>query len=795
MIRDSVVNGRGFAEALTDNRPPNRTLDGERLGGKGAALARLIAGGYPVPRTGVITTEAYRSFAESSTFQDSLRLLTGRDGFTKDEIDGLHDGVPIDEDVASAVAQLAMTIGNGGPVALRSSATVEDLHGSSFAGQYQSFLDVDSSNVGEVLATVRRVWASLWHPAPAAYRRAFGTPEDDAAMAVVVMEMIPATTAGVVFTVDPGGNNEASRVEAVEGLGEALVSGARTPSAWVVDRTRVSESELPEAARRALELSLDVEARFDNVPQDVEWAAQGDEVYLVQARPITVLETHDGFDSPIDDHELTTAGIVEMVPGVLPPLRWELNHFILGEAFRSFLDSVGIIRGSVAEGHSFVRRIRGRVAIDFDQLREAAGGVRGAVEEMERQYFGESSEAGAQVDIDRRSLGDRWAHIQQDARALSARHRVVDEAEVVVGATAHLREHRSDLTEMSNVELVSYAQRLVDLASRGLAAELGVAATAAAGYQRVEQMLAKHLGSEEAAHETQLLTAGSLAGLSRSPRASAAIFGGPTWEELGTTPARADRLIDQRQAERTLAEKLRSLPGWTRTRVLTGQVVDVRLRLIRRASRDVIEQTRRRELAKAAVLFIGGETRRVHQELGRRFVAQDLLDAADDIELLTTAEIVAAAKGAPRHRDDQLRRRRNWLSRYEAEGPLPIRFSGTPDRAPAPMPEGDLLEGWASSPGRYRGRARVLTDPTESLEPGEILVATTTDASWSPVFVQAGAVIVEQGGPLSHAAILARELGVPAVLNIEGATLVLDGCMVTVDGDGGSVVIEQRAGV
>ena len=77
-----------------------------------------------------------------------------------------------------------------------------------------------------------------------------------------------------------------------------------------------------------------MEAHFRK-PQDVEWAAVGDEVYVVQARPITVLETEDGFDTPIDDHELTAAGIVEMVPGVLAPLVWEVNRYLLEESFRS----------------------------------------------------------------------------------------------------------------------------------------------------------------------------------------------------------------------------------------------------------------------------------------------------------------------------------------------------------------------------------------------------------------------------------------------------------------------------
>ena len=170
---------------------------------------------------------------------------------------------------------------------------------------------------------------------------------------------------------------------------------------------------------------------------------------------------------------------------------------------------------------------------------------------------------------------------------------------------------------------------------------------------------------------------------------------------------------------------------------------------------------------------------------------RDLIEDAPDVELLDSGELADAlleGNGVP---FDVLRHRRNWISRYDAEGALPVRFTGIPDREPTPLPEGHRLEGWAASPGRRRGRARVVTGPEGRFDRGEVLVAEATDASWSPLFVRAGAVVVERGGPLSHAAILARELGLPAVLKLPGATGVLDGRMVSVDGDQGVVVIEE----
>ena len=163
----------------------------ETLGGKGSALARLVSSGYPVPDTGVVTTEAYRRFAEQPTITATVERVVAGETVGAEEIDEIFAGAAIPDDVDRAVLELAVAVGRGGPVAVRSSATVEDMHGSSFAGQYRSVLDIDSGDPDAVRAAVRAVWASLWHPAPSAYRDAFGIDQADVAMAVVVMAMIP----------------------------------------------------------------------------------------------------------------------------------------------------------------------------------------------------------------------------------------------------------------------------------------------------------------------------------------------------------------------------------------------------------------------------------------------------------------------------------------------------------------------------------------------------------------------------------------------------------------------------
>jgi rifampicin phosphotransferase len=771
------------------------------LGGKGRSLADLVQAQFPIPATGVITVAAYREVAADPDVVALVAKIEANEPVTASEVDTVFARLSIPPELELAVGELARCVGDGHPVAVRSSATVEDLAGSSFAGQYRSFLDVDSGAPTTVMTAVRCVWASLWHPAPVAYRRAFGIEPDDVGMAVVVMKMVPATTAGVVFTVDPGGSKGA-RVEAVDGLGEALVSGSQTPSAWVVTRDRKTWTQLPRPAARALELALEVEAHA-GVPQDVEWAAVGDNVLLVQARPITVLGTDDGFDTSTDDHDLTTAGIGEMVPGVLPAIRWELNRFILDEAFRSMFDSLGFRLGGAGNDAPFVRRVRGRAAIDFGQLRDAASVIPGAAEELESQYFGVAHASESRPGRKQRWSPERFA---REIRAVQTRRQVSEQAEVVIQAVTSLRSRIPPLEGQLNVELLAYMRRLVDLAARGLATELGVAAASGASYQRLEQTLVRFLKGQAAEADVQAIVGSAHTVYQPVEMASAAVFAGPTWNELGTLragsagsassagsagSAMSDASTDSFAEQRThLEHRLKTQPGWRRRRILTGQVIDVRIHVLRRMIDEVIETTRQREATKGAVLELGGEVRRVLHELGRRLVEQHALEHVHEVELLCSEEMLAMLSGHHLVAPDVIRRRRNWLSRYDDEGLLPLRFVGEPDRQPKALPTGSTLTGWAASPGRARAVARVVTKPDGTLEPGEILVAAATDASWSPLFVRAGGVVVERGGPLSHAAILARELGLPAVLNVAGATRRLDGQTVTVDGDSGVVVIE-----
>jgi pyruvate,water dikinase len=226
---------------------------------------------------------------------------------------------------------------------------------------------------------------------------------------------------------------------------------------------------------------------------------------------------------------------------------------------------------------------------------------------------------------------------------------------------------------------------------------------------------------------------------------------------------------------------------------MTGQVVDMRIRMLRQLVKEAVEFLALRETTKVAVLRLGGEARRAIREIAERLTESGALAEVQSAEMLGIGELEAAFAGADINRS-VLHRRRRALDTAEAMGALPRIFKGRPDRieivAPGP---GGSIDGWAASPGLYRGTARVVTNVADArLQPGDVLVAPATDPSWTPLFLTAGALIVEEGGPLSHAAIVARELGLPAVLNVTGATgLIVDGEEVTVDGSTGRILLHR----
>ncbi len=841
------------------------------VGGKGFALNRLIRMGATVPPTGSITTDGYRWFVRDSGLQrfiDDLR----RDGLpdradldrAADLVDAAFLEAAMPDALATEIRELAAAVGEGALLAVRSSATAEDMAAASFAGQYRSYLEIGDDDA--LLRAVRLVWASLWLPAPRSYRAHAGVPEDGLAMSVVVMRMVDAERAGVMFTVNPAGSGNDLRIEAVEGLAEQLVSGEVTPDAYVLPRSAARRPSVDPVIDEAIEVALGLESDFGD-PQDGEWAHDGERLYIVQSRPITTISAgsiDDGFDTPIGpDHAFTTAGIAESLPGVLPPLQWTTAAPLLENGFRQLFDQMNALP-PMADERPFLARVHGRAVLSLDLMKAAAAGVPGGSgEEIERQYFGRviSEPADATPDAEMRGPFKGLRSMFTGFREINARRGFRFEANATIDATERLLVEPPDCDIATDDQLLAYRHRALDLAGRLMAAEIAVAAAAAASYRGVELFLEPHVG-DEASRLAQQLTAGGIDpcgvqialhtcdlaeqalnndGLAESiarftPRdpavlatleqsasgaellaaferelgrsGSASVFAGETWAESRDL---AWRLISQavevqRSGRRPMVEpgardalleeigsRFATSAKWRFQRIMTGQVVDVRRRMLRRLVNDAVEFLHLREKTKSAALALGGEIRRVHLVFGHRLHASGVLESPLDIDLLSAQELQPAFDGRGPSRWE-LERRAEIIDRLARDDSVPQVFVGDPSRrlGEVAAPSGDTFTGWGASAGVYEGIARIITKATEPIEPGDILVARTTDPAWTPLFLTAGAIVVEEGGPLSHAAIIARELGLPAVLNVPGLLGRLNSgepVRLRVDGDRGSVTI------
>jgi phosphoenolpyruvate synthase/pyruvate phosphate dikinase len=311
-------------------------------GGKGSSLARLAAAGLPVPEAFHVTTGAYRAavagapqraIVEAAAQVDPDRPETHEAAAAR--IAEVFADLEIPTEVADAVragysglrTPALSRLGASDPaVAVRSSATAEDLPGMSFAGQQDSYLNIRGEEA--LLRAVRDCWASLWTARAIGYRARHGIPAEEVSLAVVVQRMVLADAAGILFTVDPmTGSRDWVVINAAWGLGEAVVGGQVNPDTFLVARAgdvvraTVSSKEVrtvltddgtrnepvPAELRRRPSLTdaqaADLAAigvRIEELygpPVDVEWAVSDGQPFIVQARPVTAVATGAGADA------------------------------------------------------------------------------------------------------------------------------------------------------------------------------------------------------------------------------------------------------------------------------------------------------------------------------------------------------------------------------------------------------------------------------------------------------------------------------------------------------------------
>ncbi|WP_214403290.1 PEP/pyruvate-binding domain-containing protein [Pseudonocardia lacus] len=808
-------------------------------GGKGESLGRLARAGLPVPAGFHVTTAAYRRFVAE---HDLDERIAGSDGAGVATLFAAHE---VPADIADAVRAAYAALGSPA-VAVRSSATAEDLPGASFAGQQDSFLDVRGADA--VVDAVRRCWASLWTDRAVAYRERAGIAPPDVALAVVVQELVDADAAGVLFTADPvTGAADRMVVDATWGLGESLVGGAVTPDELVLDaatgavrerrtgdkavmtvRTPDGTVERPvpddrraapvlddAAAAELAGLGRRIAAEYGG-PMDVEWTRAAGVFAIVQARPVTGVRDPWN-DSAGGDFLWTNTNLGEAIPDVMTPATWSLVRIFLGRAMRTL----------ALPGYEAYGRIGGRLYLNLS-LSAALSGALGVslvrFRALTEQVFGRLP-AGVAIDpvpLARlrvlRVLVPNAVRFVREVRRNAPRLPAYVAGSPARCAAAIDRVRATDdpaaLARVWDDEVAPLVVLASDmLAAAGRADPLALLTT--------QRRLRKLVGEADAAALTSGLTVdgdvlaslGPVVGLARLERGD--IDEAEYAREYGHRSPHEFEVSLPRPVER---------PGWVREQIAALRAAGTdplemleRVEAANRAAWDRLvaahpgrERSLRARLDRWARTERGREQART--EVVRAFTvaralflrAGELTGLGDDVFMLAVDELTAVLRGGP---VPPLADRRAAHERYTALPAYPSVIRGRFDPfawAADPHRRGDVfsaddttavpadgtVSGFPGASGVVEGVVRVLRGAEEGdrLQAGEVLVTTVTNIGWTPLFPRAAAVVTDVGAPLSHAAIVARELGIPAVVGCGNATTVLrTGDRVRVDGGRGTV--------
>jgi phosphoenolpyruvate synthase/pyruvate phosphate dikinase len=356
----------------------------ENVGGKGASLARLMDADLPVPDGFHITTEAYRRFVNQNDLQThieaSLQKIDPQKPSTLEDVaKDIHKAflqATIPGDIASAIVGAYGDLSGTNPaVAVRSSATAEDLPEASFAGQQETYLNV--SGAENVLKAAKKCWASLWTARAIGYRKQQGINTHQIALAVVVQRLIPAEVAGIMFTANPiTGNRNQAVINASWGLGDAVVGGRVTADNFIVDKKNIEvlareiatkeimtvrvdgdteDQPVPENLRNVpsledhdaitlSELGIQIETLY-NMPMDIEWVLADGAFSIVQARPITALPVElvpppEEWELPKPKGRYMRASIVDLMPDPLSTLFGTMGVSLYNRAMNRMLSDV-----------------------------------------------------------------------------------------------------------------------------------------------------------------------------------------------------------------------------------------------------------------------------------------------------------------------------------------------------------------------------------------------------------------------------------------------------------------------
>ena len=802
-------------------------------GGKAANLGELLRAAFPVPPGFVITTTAYDQVVRINGLYDAIvKAPTPAGGAA---VRAGFEKATIPPDVERAIRDAYRRIG-GGSVAVRSSATAEDLPEAAFAGQQETFLGIVDEK--GLLDAVRRCWASLWSDRAISYRERQGLADTPVKLAVIVQRLVPADAAGVMFTANPvTGARDETIVDASTGLGEAVVSGLVTPDHFILRNTRhrwrIVERQL---GRREVEVRPRAGGGIERVagvpspkpalpdavllqlarmgasiakhfgrPQDIEWAWAEGKLFILQSRPITALPAppprRARFQLPqfAADYlqvrpyplDITTwmpavvNALTRMLPvgGLIPSFSqmWVEEDGVV-ERFAGFstirltpeilLAPARIV--SLARQHDpaswgadpILTRLQDRVqmlearepqSLSWDELLDIAREAMAmpfALMEVRRRYFPRAALAlgGLRLLLGVLGQGDRFGTLLSGVD-----NRTFEANRALEAMAAEIRADSSLATLFERTDAQELLEALREGPSGRAFRDTFDAFLSCYGHRETGSPL---LVSESTWKDSPETVLNILKGLARAE-----------------SPSRSDNRAWEAARDEVLAHPALRLPA----------LREVFLTLLSQArSLSALREDTHFALTLPLPLL-----RRSLLELGRRLADAGILKSPEDVFHLRFEELEQVSGDWPPAADLAAELRESARRRAHRR----LALANTPlmdlsSIARLHSREEVFVTGSPGSPGIAEGPVRVVRNVAAfgSLLPGDVLVAPYTNPSWTPLFGRAAAVVADTGGAMSHAAIVAREYGIPAVMGTgDGTSRLSNGQWVRVDGHRGEV--------
>lgn len=793
-------------------------------GGKGANLGEMTQAGITVPPGVVLTADAYDFFMEAGgiepqKFESAAQIRSAI----------LSTKMPAE--IEAEIREFCGTLEEGARMAVRSSATAEDLDDASFAGQQETYLNVIGTD--NVLIKIRECYASLWGDRAVSYRKNSGYDKQKTSLAVVIQQMVESESAGVMFTSDPAGDRENIHINAAYGLGEAVVSGIVSPDEYIctkegtvikqitgskeveiiydadnggtrkvsVDESKRKQSVLNKEQIAALvKEGVRIEKHYGH-PMDIEWAVKSDRIYILQARSITTLKEHtrktftekdfEGYPKvkpakgamreavlfnlektptpyyPLD-HDF--GGNVGEQKGVLfseiginfeggmypidkdGVLYQSSNKFKLGKnvfAIPKYLKLIGDVDHNIKCADESLAKCRAEFEKEKSLSPKNVGAIGESLERM-RKLIGKTAYD--------RFLYALFPNAIESMKVTKVLHKIdgkLNSYDVLEGLSYVTADMNRAMKELC--EYITADSQMKETVMN-------------AGYEKICSTYPE-LGSR---FEEFLKQFGSKSDF------NCYCFIAETWRE------NPDRFVN------ALRPMLKSGGEAVATKEESEQHFADLMAKVREALPGKkyaafemrVKGLRHYHYIREATQYLWESEFEYCRKLLRKLAEITNVSYEDYLFLFAEELFEVCRQGTLGDKAGLIDKRKDKRAFAEAYWDKCMKDALAGDD--------DSIKGIGASDGQVKGKVCIVHSPEEfyKLEKGDILVCTYTDPEWTPLFALAAGVVVDTGGTLSHAAIVAREYGIPAVLATGDATLKLkDGDMVLVNATEGSVTL------